>query len=94
VSRELTDGVGKEGFLAEKRGSGRLFWKEKKGFTQITADQGADERRFLIGARLEVPYVLIPQMNRCIWRWPVILVRGEGFYPADCYAIRFCSKDL
>jgi hypothetical protein len=35
------------GVLAEKgfwlrRGSRRLSWKEKRGFTQIVADQGAD----------------------------------------------------
>ena len=42
-------------FGRKKRGSRRLFWKEKKGFTQIAADQGADERRLLMEEWLKVP---------------------------------------
>jgi hypothetical protein len=57
----------KKGFWL-RRGSGRLSWKEKKGFTQIAADQGADLpwkglADFLIREWLEVLYVLIPQIR-------------------------------
>ena len=50
-----------------------MFWKEKKGFTQMVAEERGSRRLpqiraqmnadFLEGVKLKVPYVLIPQIR-------------------------------